>query len=131
MNQFDKIGTFCEKCRQVMCVCASKPELTEIPASEVRKQRPMYMNRLDAIKVITDMPHPDYKDMKAIHPGYAEHIIDTLIEAGHLTNPEGNTNVLTETEMYNDGGDKCGGCHQYFASKVNYCPNCGVRVKYN
>lgn len=90
--------------QQVKDLFASLPELTEIPASEVRKQRPMYMNREDAIKMLCLRFKADYlfdSIDDETEMGYAVKIVDTLIDAGHLTNhlPEGKTNVLTDAEI--------------------------------
>jgi len=80
MNQFDKIGTFCEKCRQVMCVCASKPELTETP---VRKP----INREDAIKLIEEVYNEwdmNMDEATNTRQDLFHAIVDALIEAGHI-----------------------------------------------
>lgn len=75
---------------------ANKPKLIELSSEEVRRGRPMYMNREDAIKVLKELDNKRSQEV-AENDGAIllrcsfESMIDALIESGHLTNhlPEG------------------------------------------
>ena len=72
----------------------NKPELTEIPASEVRNP----INREDAIKLLWEYLEKSGGFYRDTHKPIVPSLVDALIEAGYLTNPEGKTNVLTDKE---------------------------------